>query len=39
MAHKIVVLARNGVVEEGSHADLVRKCGWYSEMTRLQATA
>ncbi len=39
MAQKIVVLDRNGVVEEGSHADLVRQGGWYSEMARLQATA
>ncbi len=39
MAQKIVVLDRNGVVEEGSHADLLRQGGWYSEMARLQATA
>ncbi|HEY3938415.1 MAG TPA: ABC transporter ATP-binding protein [Bryobacteraceae bacterium] len=39
LADKIVVIDREGVVEAGSHAELVRNGGWYSEMARLQATA
>lgn len=39
LADKIVVIDRDGVVEAGSHAELVRNGGWYSEMARLQATA
>ncbi|HZU29242.1 MAG TPA: ABC transporter ATP-binding protein [Bryobacteraceae bacterium] len=39
LAERIVVLDRDGVVEEGSHAELVRRGGWYSQMAELQATA
>ena len=39
LADKIVVIDRKGVIEAGSHAELVHKGGWYSEMARLQATA
>lgn len=39
LADTIVVIDRAGVVESGSHAELVRSGGWYSEMARLQATA
>jgi ABC-type multidrug transport system fused ATPase/permease subunit len=39
LADKVVVIDRGGVVEAGSHAELVRNGGWYSEMARLQATA
>jgi ABC-type multidrug transport system fused ATPase/permease subunit len=39
LAGKIVVIDRKGVIEAGSHAELVCKGGWYSEMARLQATA
>jgi ABC-type multidrug transport system fused ATPase/permease subunit len=39
LADKIVVIDREGVIEAGSHAELVCNGGWYSEMARLQATA
>lgn len=35
-AHKIVVIKKGEVVEEGSHADLVTRGGSYAEMVRLQ---
>lgn len=35
-AHKIVVIQKGRVVEEGSHADLVARGGSYAEMVRLQ---
>ncbi|CAI7643456.1 unnamed protein product [Penicillium pancosmium] len=35
-AHKIVVIQKGVVVEEGSHADLVAHGGSYAEMVRLQ---
>lgn len=35
-AHKIVVIQKGQVVEEGSHAALVAKAGSYAEMVRLQ---
>lgn len=35
-AHKIVVIQRGKVVEEGSHIELVGKGGSYAEMVRLQ---
>jgi len=35
-AHKIVVIQKGKVVEQGSHADLVAQGGSYSEMVRLQ---
>lgn len=35
-AHKIVLLQKGQVVEEGSHAELVAKDGSYAEMVRLQ---
>ncbi len=39
LADKIVVIDREGVVEAGSHEELLDSGGWYSEMARLQATA
>jgi ABC-type multidrug transport system fused ATPase/permease subunit len=39
LADKIVVIDREGVIEAGSHAELIGSGGWYSEMARLQATA
>lgn len=38
LAHRIVVLGPEGIVEQGTHAELVRRGGWYAEMARLQAT-
>lgn len=35
-AHKIVLVQKGQVVEEGSHAELVAKGGSYAEMVRLQ---
>jgi ABC-type multidrug transport system fused ATPase/permease subunit len=35
-AHKIVVIQKGRVVEEGSHSELVAKGGSYAEMVRLQ---
>lgn len=35
-AHKIVLVQKGQVVEEGSHAELVAKGGAYAEMVRLQ---
>lgn len=35
-AHKIVVIQKGKVVEQGSHAELVAQGGSYSEMVRLQ---
>jgi ABC-type multidrug transport system fused ATPase/permease subunit len=37
LADRIVVLERNGIVEEGTHAELLARGGWYSEMAELQA--
>jgi ATP-binding cassette subfamily B protein len=37
MADKILVLANGGIVEEGSHAELISQGGEYSEMFELQA--
>ena len=38
IAHRIVVLDEEGIVEQGTHAELVHAGGWYAEMARLQAT-
>ena len=38
VAHQIVVLDRDGIVEQGTHAELIRQGGWYASMARLQAT-
>jgi ATP-binding cassette, subfamily B, bacterial len=37
MADKILVLANGGIVEEGSHTELISQGGRYSEMFELQA--
>lgn len=37
LADEIVVLDRNGIVEQGTHAELIERDGWYAEMGRLQA--
>jgi ABC-type transport system involved in Fe-S cluster assembly fused permease/ATPase subunit len=39
LAHRIVVLDRNGVVEEGTHEALIAQGGWYAEMARIQAVS
>jgi ABC-type multidrug transport system fused ATPase/permease subunit len=39
LADTIVVIDKQGVVEAGSHSELVRSGGWYSTMAHLQATA
>jgi ATP-binding cassette subfamily B protein len=36
-ADKILVLANEGIIEEGSHAELMRQGGRYSEMFEMQA--
>ncbi|HWD00030.1 MAG TPA: ABC transporter ATP-binding protein [Candidatus Sulfopaludibacter sp.] len=36
LAHRIVVLDKEGVVEQGSHAELMERAGWYAEMVGLQ---
>jgi len=37
MADRIIVLQNGGVVEEGSHEELVARGGLYSELFTLQA--
>ena len=37
MADKILVLAKGGIVEEGSHSELISLGGRYSEMFEMQA--
>jgi ABC-type multidrug transport system fused ATPase/permease subunit len=37
LADRIVVLDRTGIVEQGTHLELIARGGWYSEMARLQA--
>ncbi len=37
LAHEIVVLDKAGVVERGTHAELIARCAWYAEIARLQA--
>jgi ABC-type multidrug transport system fused ATPase/permease subunit len=39
LADEIVVLDREGVVERGTHAELIARAGWYAEMVRLQAVS
>jgi ABC-type multidrug transport system fused ATPase/permease subunit len=36
LADKIVVLDRDGIVEQGTHSSLLAQNGWYAEMARLQ---
>jgi ATP-binding cassette subfamily B protein len=36
-ADKILVLANEGIIEEGNHAELMRQRGRYSEMFEMQA--
>src|SRR5205814_4123862 len=37
LAHEIVVLDRTGIVEQGTHEELIASGGWYANMARLQA--
>jgi ABC-type multidrug transport system fused ATPase/permease subunit len=37
LADQIIVLDRSGIVERGTHAELIAADGWYAEMARLQA--
>ncbi len=37
VADEIVVLEEGAIIEQGSHAELVERNGWYAEMARLQA--
>lgn len=37
VADRIVVLDESGIAEEGTHAELLQRGGWYAEMVRLQA--
>ncbi len=37
LADQIVVLDKNGILEKGTHAELIANEGWYAEMARLQA--
>jgi ABC-type multidrug transport system fused ATPase/permease subunit len=39
LADEIVVLDRSGIVEQGSHEELIAQGGWYAEMARLQAVS
>jgi ATP-binding cassette, subfamily B, bacterial len=37
LADRIVVLDKDGIVEQGTHAELIAGDGWYADMARLQA--
>jgi ABC-type multidrug transport system fused ATPase/permease subunit len=37
LADRIVVLDRSGIIEEGTHEELLARGGWYAEMAELQA--
>ena len=37
LADEIVVLGRDGIQEQGTHAELIAAGGWYAEMAELQA--
>ncbi len=37
LADEIVVLDKTGIVEQGTHEELIARDGWYAEMARLQA--
>lgn len=39
LADKVVLIDRNGIVEQGAHADLVPRGASYAELVRLQNTA
>ncbi len=39
LADEIVVLDREGIVEQGTHEELIARGGWYAGMARLQAVA
>ena len=39
IAGRIVVLDEQGIAEQGTHEELVRRGGWYADMARLQAVA
>jgi ABC-type multidrug transport system fused ATPase/permease subunit len=39
LAHEIVVLDKSGIVERGTHAELIAGGGWYAEMVRLQGVS
>jgi ABC-type multidrug transport system fused ATPase/permease subunit len=37
LADEIVVMDRTGIAEQGTHAELIDRGGWYAEMASLQA--
>lgn len=37
LADEIIVMDKTGVAEQGTHAELIARGGWYAEMARLQA--
>ena len=37
LADEIVVMDKTGIAEQGTHAELIARDGWYAEMARLQA--
>jgi ATP-binding cassette subfamily B protein len=37
LADEIVVMDKTGIAEQGTHAELIERGGWYAEMARLQA--
>jgi ABC-type multidrug transport system fused ATPase/permease subunit len=39
IADRIVVLDEGGIVEQGSHEELLRRGGWYADMVKLQSAA
>lgn len=39
LAHEIIVLDREGIVEQGTHEELIAQGGWYAEMAKLQAVS
>lgn len=39
IADRVIVIDEGGVVEEGSHDELMERNGWYAEMARMQAVA
>ena len=39
LADEIIVLDQTGIAEQGTHAELIARGGWYAEMARLQAVA
>ena len=39
LADEIIVLDREGIVEQGTHEELIAAGGWYADMARLQAVS